>query len=65
MNKYSFKNRRGDEMPKSSERCREIREEMKEKYKAIVVGVNSFGKGTVQEKVVLSTGASYKVTTKK
>lgn len=38
---------------------------MQEKYKAIVVGVNSFGKGTVQEKVVLSTGASYKVTTKK
>ena len=31
MNKYSFKNRRGDEMPKSSERCREIREEMKDK----------------------------------
>lgn len=38
---------------------------MQEKYGAKVVGVNSFGKGTVQEKVELSTGASYKVTTKK
>ena len=40
-------------------------EEMQEKYGAKVVGVNSFGKGTFQEKVELSTGASYKVTTKK
>lgn len=38
---------------------------MKEKYGAIIVGVNSFGKGTVQQKIELSTGASYKVTTKK
>lgn len=38
---------------------------MKEKYKAVIVGVNSFGKGTVQQKIQLSTGSSYKVTTKK
>lgn len=38
---------------------------MQEKYGAILVGVNSFGKGTVQQKIQLSTGASYKVTTKK
>lgn len=38
---------------------------MKEKYGATLVGVNSFGKGTVQQKIQLSTGASYKVTTKK
>lgn len=38
---------------------------MQEKYGALIVGVNSFGKGTVQQKVQLSTGASYKVTTKK
>lgn len=38
---------------------------MQEKYGAKIIGVNSFGKGTVQEKIELSTGASYKVTTKK
>ena len=38
---------------------------MQEKYGAKIVGVNSFGKGTVQQKIELSTGASYKVTTKK
>lgn len=38
---------------------------MQEKYGALIVGVNSFGKGTVQQKIELSTGASYKVTTKK
>ena len=38
---------------------------MQEKYGSKVVGVNSFGKGTVQQKIELSTGASYKVTTKK
>lgn len=38
---------------------------MQEKYGAVLVGVNSFGKGTVQQKIQLSTGASYKVTTKK
>ena len=38
---------------------------MQEKYGSKIVGVNSFGKGTVQQKIELSTGASYKVTTKK
>lgn len=38
---------------------------MQEKYGAKIIGVNSFGKGTVQQKIELSTGASYKVTTKK
>ena len=38
---------------------------MQEKYGSKRVGVNSFGKGTVQQKIELSTGASYKVTTKK
>lgn len=38
---------------------------MQEKYGSKTVGVNSFGKGTVQQKIELSTGASYKVTTKK
>lgn len=38
---------------------------LREQYGAKVVGEPSFGKGTVQEKYTLSTGASYKVTTKK
>lgn len=38
---------------------------LKEKYGAIIVGKNSFGKGTVQELITLSDGTEYKFTTKK
>lgn len=38
---------------------------LKEQYGAIVVGENSFGKGTVQELITLSDGTEYKFTTKK
>ena len=38
---------------------------LREQYGAKVIGEPSFGKGTVQEKYNLSTGSSYKVTTKK
>jgi len=38
---------------------------LKEQYGAIVVGENSFGKGTVQELIKLSDGTEYKFTTKK
>lgn len=38
---------------------------LKEQYGAIVVGKNSFGKGTVQELITLSDGTEYKFTTKK
>lgn len=38
---------------------------LKEQYGAIIVGKNSFGKGTVQELITLSDGTEYKFTTKK
>ena len=38
---------------------------LKEQYGAIIVGENSFGKGTVQELIKLSDGTEYKFTTKK
>lgn len=38
---------------------------LKEQYGAIIVGENSYGKGTVQELITLSDGTEYKFTTKK
>ena len=38
---------------------------LKEQYGAVVVGENSFGKGTVQELNTLQDGTQYKFTTKK
>lgn len=38
---------------------------LKEQYGAVIVGKNSYGKGTVQELITLSDGTEYKFTTKK
>jgi carboxyl-terminal processing protease len=38
---------------------------LKEEYGAIVVGENSYGKGTVQELLELNNNVEYKITTKK
>ena len=38
---------------------------LKENLNATIIGTKTFGKGTVQEMLTLSTGEQYKITTKK